>query len=150
MLVASALGVQPGMRVLDLCAAPGGKTTHLAELMDNRGRVIACDIDPKRLETVTTLCQRLGIKGVETVVFAGERRTARGAVRRGSRRCAVQQHRRARPPARSALAAEAERVRVPDPPANAAPDPGRRAREAAAARSSTRRAASSRTRTRAS
>ena len=39
MLVASALGVQPGMHVLDLCSAPGGKTTHLAELMDNRGRV---------------------------------------------------------------------------------------------------------------
>ncbi|MBM3980475.1 MAG: hypothetical protein FJ304_09330 [Planctomycetes bacterium] len=69
MLVASALGVKPGMHVLDLCAAPGGKTTHLMELMDNRGRITACDIEAARLETVTTLCQRLRIKGVETVVL---------------------------------------------------------------------------------
>jgi 16S rRNA (cytosine967-C5)-methyltransferase len=68
-LVASAVGVQPGMRVLDLCSAPGGKTTHLAELMDNRGKLTACDIDPKRLDTVTSLCQRLGVKGVETVLL---------------------------------------------------------------------------------
>ncbi|WP_439624232.1 16S rRNA (cytosine(967)-C(5))-methyltransferase RsmB [Gemmata sp.] len=69
MLVASALGLQPGMRVLDLCAAPGGKTTHLAELMDNRGFITACDTEPRRLETVTTLCQRLRIKGVRTVLL---------------------------------------------------------------------------------
>jgi 16S rRNA (cytosine967-C5)-methyltransferase len=69
MLPASAVAPQPGMRVLDLCAAPGGKTTHLAELMDNRGFVTACDTDPKRLETVTTLCQRMKIRGVETVLL---------------------------------------------------------------------------------
>jgi 16S rRNA (cytosine967-C5)-methyltransferase len=69
MLVASALGVQPGMHVLDLCTAPGGKTTHLAELMDNRGRVTACDIDARRLETVTSLRRRLGVKDIETVLL---------------------------------------------------------------------------------
>ena len=69
LLPSSALSPQPGMRVLDLCSAPGSKTTHLAELMDNRGKITACDIDPKRLETVTALCQRLGIKGVETVLL---------------------------------------------------------------------------------
>ena len=57
----------PGLHVLDLCSAPGGKTTHLAELMDNRGFITACDIDPRRLETVTSLCQRMGVKNVEVL-----------------------------------------------------------------------------------
>ncbi len=66
MRVASALGPQPGMRVLDLCAAPGGKTTHLAELMGNQGSILACDVDNHRLRTVSELCGRLGITVVET------------------------------------------------------------------------------------
>ena len=66
MQIATALHPQAGWKVLDLCAAPGGKTTHLAELMSNHGKIIACDIDPKRLDTVTTLCHRLGITIVET------------------------------------------------------------------------------------
>jgi 16S rRNA (cytosine967-C5)-methyltransferase len=65
MTVASALDPQPGWAVLDLCAAPGGKTTHFAELMRNRGRVVACDIEPRRLDTVTSLCRRLGVTTVE-------------------------------------------------------------------------------------
>jgi 16S rRNA (cytosine967-C5)-methyltransferase len=65
MRVASAVDPQPGWRVLDLCAAPGGKTTHLAELMRNEGRIIACDVDDDRLRTLTELCGRLGIDIVE-------------------------------------------------------------------------------------
>jgi 16S rRNA (cytosine967-C5)-methyltransferase len=66
MRVAMALAPQPGECVLDVCAAPGGKATHLAELMDNRGLVIACDVDDRRLQTVTGLANRLGISIIET------------------------------------------------------------------------------------
>jgi 16S rRNA (cytosine967-C5)-methyltransferase len=66
MQLASALNPQPGWRVLDLCSAPGGKTTHLAELMQNQGEIVACDIDAKRLKQVEDSCQRLGITIVRT------------------------------------------------------------------------------------
>jgi 16S rRNA (cytosine967-C5)-methyltransferase len=72
MLVASALDPKPGWNVLDLCAAPGGKTTHLAELMRNRGKIVACDIAPERLDTVTALCQRMGVKIVEPYLMTAE------------------------------------------------------------------------------
>lgn len=66
MLVASALAPEPGETVLDLCAAPGGKTTHLAELMHNTGRIIACDVDDHRLQTVAGLAQHLGLTIIKT------------------------------------------------------------------------------------
>jgi 16S rRNA (cytosine967-C5)-methyltransferase len=66
MRVASALDPKPGEAILDLCAAPGGKTTHLAELMGNRGRIVACDVDAQRLQTVAALAQRLGLTIIET------------------------------------------------------------------------------------
>ncbi len=67
MRVALALHPEPGWRILDLCAAPGGKTTHLAELMHNRGQILACDVDARRLETLQVLSRRLGIAIIETV-----------------------------------------------------------------------------------
>lgn len=60
------LDPQPGERVLDLCAAPGGKTAHLAALMQNQGRILATDIDAVRLQRVEETCRRLGVTIVET------------------------------------------------------------------------------------
>ena len=65
MRVAPALGPAPGSMVLDECSAPGGKTTHLAELMRNEGRIVACDVDDRRLGTLVELCNRLGVTIVE-------------------------------------------------------------------------------------
>ncbi len=52
---------EPGMRVLDACAAPGGKTTHMAELMDDRGEVLACDVSERGLGRLADNARRLGL-----------------------------------------------------------------------------------------
>jgi len=57
---------KPGERILDMCAAPGGKTTHLAELMANEGCIIACDVRPQKLRLIEENCMRLGISIVKT------------------------------------------------------------------------------------
>lgn len=51
--------------VIDMCSAPGGKTTHIAELMGNRGRVIAFDIHPHKIGLIEKAAKRLGITCVE-------------------------------------------------------------------------------------
>jgi 16S rRNA (cytosine967-C5)-methyltransferase len=60
------LGAQPGETILDLCAAPGGKTTFIAQLMNNEGKIIACDISEDRLKLIQENCTRLGVTCVET------------------------------------------------------------------------------------
>ena len=69
MLVARLVAPRAGEFVIDACAAPGGKTTHLAALMGGRGRVLACDVTPKKVETVARQCRRVGATGVETRVL---------------------------------------------------------------------------------
>lgn len=60
MLVAHALNPKSGMMVLDMCAAPGGKTTHLAERMDGEGRILACEIHAHKLPLIREQAERLG------------------------------------------------------------------------------------------
>ena len=66
MFVAHFLNPQENDFVIDCCAAPGGKTTHIAELMKNHGKILACDIFEKKLEHIRQNAKRLGIKIIET------------------------------------------------------------------------------------
>lgn len=66
MLVAPLLELSDNLTVLDLCSAPGGKTTHIAELMNNTGKVLAFDLHENKLELINENAKRLGITNIET------------------------------------------------------------------------------------
>jgi 16S rRNA (cytosine967-C5)-methyltransferase len=68
MLVARALAPEPGQRVLDLCAAPGGKSTHLAALMQGSGEVVAVERNPRRAGALVRTAQRLRSANVRVEV----------------------------------------------------------------------------------
>ena len=72
MLVARVAAPRPGERVLDLCAAPGAKTTHLAALMGGRGELVAVESNPARAAALAANCRRLGA-GLVDVVTADAR-----------------------------------------------------------------------------
>ncbi len=63
-LCAAALAPQPGERVLDVCAAPGGKSFTIAQLMQNRGEVVARDLHEKRVRLIAEGAGRLGISAI--------------------------------------------------------------------------------------
>jgi 16S rRNA (cytosine967-C5)-methyltransferase len=60
------LDPQPGEKILDACAAPGGKTGYIAQLMKNRGVIVACDRDPERLRLLESNVTQLGIQIIRT------------------------------------------------------------------------------------
>jgi len=68
MLVAALCQAEPGQRWLDVCAAPGGKTTHLAQLMKDQGSILALDIHKGRLHLLQQNVRRLCVRSVTAVV----------------------------------------------------------------------------------
>ena len=67
-LVSSFLNPKENSYVLDLCAAPGGKSTHLSEIMNNSGKIIACDKSKGKIKLIEENAKRLGVKNIETRV----------------------------------------------------------------------------------
>jgi 16S rRNA (cytosine967-C5)-methyltransferase len=68
LLAPAQLGAQPDETILDFCAAPGGKTTFLAQLMHNQGRLVAQDVSEERLKWIQENCARLGVTCGETIL----------------------------------------------------------------------------------
>lgn len=67
-LVSTFLNPKEESKVLDLCAAPGGKTTHLSEIMNNTGEIIACDKSKGKIKLIEENAERLGAKNIKTMV----------------------------------------------------------------------------------
>ena len=73
MLPVMALSPQPGDYVLDMAAAPGGKTTHIAQVMKNQGLIVANDVKKERMISLNYNVQRLGIKNVILTNYDGRK-----------------------------------------------------------------------------
>ena len=71
MTMVEALDPKAGEKVLDMCAAPGGKTTHIAQLMDNQGEIVARDIYTSRLNLIEDTAKRLGVTNIITQAVDG-------------------------------------------------------------------------------
>ncbi len=80
MLVARVVAPEPGERVLDLCAAPGGKSTHLAALMDGTGEVVAVEHDRRRAGALARTAQRLRAHTVHVELADAAQARPEGAV----------------------------------------------------------------------
>ncbi|KIL50422.1 16S rRNA methyltransferase [Jeotgalibacillus alimentarius] len=73
MLVAYALGAVPGESILDMCAAPGGKTTHIAESLNNEGEVLALDLHEHKIKLIKENADRLKLGNVKAEAMDGRK-----------------------------------------------------------------------------
>lgn len=71
--VAAALDVAPGMRVIDACAGAGGKSLHLAALMENKGRILSMDVEEWKLKNTKLRARRAGVSIIEPKVIEGNK-----------------------------------------------------------------------------
>lgn len=65
MVVGKVSGIKPGNTVIDVCAAPGGKTIHAADLLQGQGKLLSCDISDKKIELIRENLERTGAEQVE-------------------------------------------------------------------------------------
>ncbi len=68
-LVSLLLDAKPGHRVLDLCAAPGSKSSHIAALTEDNAHIVSCDIHAHRLATLRSTCGRLAVSSIDAVAL---------------------------------------------------------------------------------
>lgn len=68
MLVCKICGVEPGMEILDACAAPGGKSAYLSSLMKNDGKIVACDVHDTRVALTRATLERLHVHNAECIL----------------------------------------------------------------------------------
>jgi len=73
MVVSHLLEAKKGEKILDMCAAPGGKTTHIANLMQNEGELVCCDRQKGKVESLTKLKEKLGYTVMRPTVMDGTR-----------------------------------------------------------------------------
>lgn len=67
MMASVILNPKQGDRVLDICASPGGKTTHIAQLMNNEGHIVACDLYKHKIDLINKNAERLGISIIKAI-----------------------------------------------------------------------------------
>lgn len=77
MCAAKVLAPKCGDTVIDMCAAPGGKTTHMAELMQNEGRIYAFDVYEHKIELIKRNAERLGVTIIEPMLCDGTKEDGR-------------------------------------------------------------------------
>ncbi|WMM26753.1 16S rRNA (cytosine(967)-C(5))-methyltransferase RsmB [Tissierella sp. MB52-C2] len=73
-LVGQVMDPSPGSTIIDVCSAPGGKATHLGQIMNNEGKILSMDIYEHKLKLVEENANRLGINIIQTFIFDGTKR----------------------------------------------------------------------------